>query len=171
MAVSRSLAFSTKIMLHLSCVNRTGFFPGLSLLITEWSLLLTKRIRIATHSSPSMIYGFLGIARYDHRLHALLPVTQGMTCPKVAKLMGDSVKTVQRWVKRFNGMPVSTSSGELSGNRISGVPTTLQLRTQPDRKCMETDPPLLYVQPLFLHLGRTDRCDCGTIPKMGRRLK
>lgn len=40
-------------------------------------------------------------ARYDHRLHAILLVAQGMTCPEVAARFGDSVRAVQRWVRRF----------------------------------------------------------------------
>lgn len=41
-------------------------------------------------------------ARYDHRLHGILLVAQGMTCPEVARLLGDSVRTVQYWLKRFD---------------------------------------------------------------------
>jgi transposase len=40
-------------------------------------------------------------ARYDHRLHAILLVAQGMTCPETAKALGDSTRTVQYWVHRF----------------------------------------------------------------------
>lgn len=40
-------------------------------------------------------------ARYDHRLHAVLLVAQGMTCPEAAKFLGDSTRTVQYWVHRF----------------------------------------------------------------------
>jgi transposase len=40
-------------------------------------------------------------ARYDHRLHAILLVAQGMTCPDVATLLGDSPRSVQYWVNRF----------------------------------------------------------------------
>lgn len=40
-------------------------------------------------------------ARYDHRLHAVLLVAQGMTCPEAAKLLGDSPRTVQYWIRRF----------------------------------------------------------------------
>lgn len=40
-------------------------------------------------------------ARYDHRLHGVLLVAQGMTCPQVGRLLGDSVRTVQYWVHRF----------------------------------------------------------------------
>lgn len=40
-------------------------------------------------------------ARYDHRLHALLLVAKGNTCQEAADLLGDSVRSVQTWVKRF----------------------------------------------------------------------
>jgi len=40
-------------------------------------------------------------ARYDHRLHAILLVAEGMSCPEVARLFGDSPRTVQTWVHRF----------------------------------------------------------------------
>jgi len=40
-------------------------------------------------------------ARYDHRLHAILLVAQGVTCPEVASLLGDAPRTVQYWVCRF----------------------------------------------------------------------
>ena len=40
-------------------------------------------------------------ARYDHRLHAILLVAQGMSCREVARLLGDSARTVQYWVQRF----------------------------------------------------------------------
>lgn len=40
-------------------------------------------------------------ARYDHRLHGVLLVAQGLTCPQVATLLGDATRTVQYWVKRF----------------------------------------------------------------------
>jgi transposase len=40
-------------------------------------------------------------ARYDHRLHAVLLVAQGVKCPEVAKLLGDSTRIVQYWVNQF----------------------------------------------------------------------
>ena len=40
-------------------------------------------------------------ARYDHRLHGLLLVAQGMSCQHVAHLLGDSPRTVQYWIRRF----------------------------------------------------------------------
>ena len=41
-------------------------------------------------------------SRYDHRLHALLMVGQGMSCAEVARWFGESVTTIERWVHRFN---------------------------------------------------------------------
>jgi len=40
-------------------------------------------------------------ARYDHRLHAVLLVAQGLSCRKVAQLLGDSPRAVAYWAKRF----------------------------------------------------------------------
>ncbi len=40
-------------------------------------------------------------ARYDHRLHALLLVAQGMSCRQAALYLGDSPRTVAYWVHRF----------------------------------------------------------------------
>src|SRR5882762_11725186 len=40
-------------------------------------------------------------SRYDHRLHGLLLVAQGMTCPEVARLLGDAPRSVEYWVGRF----------------------------------------------------------------------
>jgi transposase len=40
-------------------------------------------------------------SRYDHRLHGLLLVAQGLTCPAVAGLLGDAPRTVEYWVNTF----------------------------------------------------------------------
>ena len=40
-------------------------------------------------------------SRYDHRLHGVLLVAQGMSCPQVARLLGDGTRTVEYWVRRF----------------------------------------------------------------------
>jgi hypothetical protein len=42
-----------------------------------------------------------GEARYDHRLHGVLLVAQGMNCCRVAELLGDAPRTVEYWVRRF----------------------------------------------------------------------
>jgi len=41
-------------------------------------------------------------SRYDHRLHGVLLVAQGMTCPEVARLLGDSRRSVEYWVHRYD---------------------------------------------------------------------
>ncbi len=40
-------------------------------------------------------------SRYNHRLHGLLLVAQGMSGLEVARLLGDAPRTVQYWVRRF----------------------------------------------------------------------
>lgn len=41
-------------------------------------------------------------ARYDHRLHAVLLVAKGMSCPDVADYFGDSERTVRSWIRNYN---------------------------------------------------------------------
>lgn len=55
-------------------------------------------------------------SRYDHRLHGVLLVAQGMTSPQVAELLGDSPRTVVNWVQRFESEGLAgLSEGERSG--------------------------------------------------------
>ena len=60
-------------------------------------------------------------SRYDHRLHGVLLVAQGMTCPEAAKLLGDAPRTVENWVHEFEEMGLA---GLLEGER-SGRPRRL----------------------------------------------
>lgn len=60
-------------------------------------------------------------SRYDHRLHGVLLVAQGMTCPEAGKLLGDAPRTVGYWVHEFEEMGVA---GLLEGER-SGRPRRL----------------------------------------------
>ena len=46
-------------------------------------------------------------ARYDHRLHAVLMVAQGMSCRAVAGLLGDSPRIVAYWANRFEAEGLS----------------------------------------------------------------
>ena len=61
-------------------------------------------------------------SRYDHRLHGVLLVAQGLTCPEVAGLLGDAPRSVEYWVRRFeeDGL-AGLQEGERSGrpNRLS----------------------------------------------------
>ncbi len=40
-------------------------------------------------------------SRYDHRLHGVLLVSQGISCYQVAEWLGQDPRTIQRWVNRF----------------------------------------------------------------------
>lgn len=46
-------------------------------------------------------------ARYDHRLHALLLVAEGLSCREAARLLGDAPRTVELWVHRFEDLGLS----------------------------------------------------------------
>jgi len=55
-------------------------------------------------------------SRYDHRLHGVLLVAQGMTCPQVRGLLGDAPRSVEYWVRRFEGSGLAgLSEGQRSG--------------------------------------------------------
>ncbi len=41
-------------------------------------------------------------SKYDHRLHGILLVLQGLDCYKIAEMFGQDPTTIQRWVKNFN---------------------------------------------------------------------
>jgi transposase len=64
-----------------------------------------KPLKIA--DSPAIVLGLQDEihrseeSRYDHRLHGVLLVAQGMTCPEVARLLGDAPRSVEYWVGRF----------------------------------------------------------------------
>jgi transposase len=73
-------------------------------------------------------------SRYDHRLHGVLLVAQGMTCPRVAQLLGDSHHSVVNWVRRFEtegfaGLAEGQRSGRpsrLSDQQLAKVETALR---------------------------------------------
>src|SRR3984957_12409558 len=55
-------------------------------------------------------------SRYDHRLHGVLLVAQGLTCPDVARLLGDAPRSVEYWVHRYEREGLSgLTEGERSG--------------------------------------------------------
>ncbi len=82
-------------------------------------------------------------SRYDHRLHGLLLVTQGMSCGEVARLLGDAPRTVEYWVKRFE----RDGLGGLVDGERSGRPTRLQ------PKQIETIQKVLRDSPRSVGLG------------------
>jgi transposase len=76
-------------------------------------------------------------SRYDHRLHGVLLVCSGLSCYHVAGLLGQSPRTVQYWVKRFEKSGFAgLQDGEKPGRPTTFDATTLQrigkdLRQQP----------------------------------------
>src|SRR3954447_20996641 len=60
-------------------------------------------------------------SRYDHRLHGVLLVAQGMTCPEVARLLGEAPRSVEYWVHRFQ----QQGWGGLAEGERSGRPSRL----------------------------------------------
>lgn len=83
-------------------------------------------------------------SRYDHRLHGVLLVAQGMTCPEVARLLGDAPRTVEYWIHRFEekglagliegvrpGRPRRLSAKQLEeiGAALRKTPAALDLTT------------------------------------------
>ena len=72
--------------------------------------------------SPEIVFGLQDEirrseeSRYDHRLHGVLMVAQGMTCPNVSQMLGDSPRTVEYWVRRFEEKGLAgLTEGERSG--------------------------------------------------------
>ncbi len=73
-------------------------------------------------------------SRYDHRLHAVLLVAQGMRCPEVARLLGDAPRTVEYCVRRFEqeglgGLVEGDRAGRprrLSAEQIEEINTVLR---------------------------------------------
>ena len=85
-------------------------------------------MKALTISDPSVIV--LGLqdeirrnaeSRYDHRLHGVLLVAQGVNCCRVAELLGDAPRTVEYWVRRFEERGLA---GLQEGQR-SGRPSRL----------------------------------------------
>jgi transposase len=60
-------------------------------------------------------------SRYDHRLHGLLLVCQGFSCPEVSDILGDSPRIIEYWVNDFNDKGFA---GLLEGKR-TGRPSSI----------------------------------------------
>ena len=55
-------------------------------------------------------------SRYDHRLHGVLLVANGMSARQAASWLSESERTVQRWVSRFEEIGFAgLQEGERSG--------------------------------------------------------
>lgn len=79
-------------------------------------------------------------SRYDHRLHGVLLVAQGMTCPEVARLLGDAPRSVAYWVHRLDQQGLAgLTEGERHGrpSRLDdkhGKEINRVLRAKPERR-------------------------------------
>jgi transposase len=67
-------------------------------------------------------------ARYDHRLHGVLLVAQGMNCSQVAQLLGDAPRTVAYWVQKFEQKGLAA----LQEGTRSGRPSKLKAQQLAD---------------------------------------
>jgi transposase len=100
-----------------------------------------KRLTIA--DAPTIVLGLQDEirrseeSRYDHRLHGVLLVAQGMSCPEVSRLLGDSPRTVEYWVRRFEDRGLS---GLVEEER-SGRPRRLNDRQLEEIKAVLRQPP------------------------------
>lgn len=65
-------------------------------------------------------------SRYDHRLHGVLLVCSGKSCYEVAELFGQSPRTVQYWVDRFE----HSGFAGLEEHERPGRPTALDEATR-----------------------------------------
>ena len=73
-------------------------------------------------------------SRYDQRLHGVLLVAHGMTCPEVAALLGDAPRTVEYWIRGFEQKGLAAlREGERSGRprrlsekHLRGINTSLR---------------------------------------------
>jgi len=105
-------------------------------------------------------------SRYDHRLHGLLLISQGLDCYQAAEWLGQNPTTVQRWVHRFEQHGFA---GLEEGDR-SGRPSQLTAvqRAQADRDLRRSPRQFGYAQNLWdgrllaHHLHRTYGVHLGT---------
>jgi transposase len=66
-------------------------------------------------------------SRYDHKLHAVLLVAQGMSGHHVAQMLGDAPRTVAYWVTRFEERGFSGLTDEARPGRTPSIsPTQLK---------------------------------------------
>lgn len=64
-------------------------------------------------------------SRYQHRLHAVLLVAQGMDCRQVATLLGDSGARVETWVRQFETVGFAGLRDGATENGSSGFEAPL----------------------------------------------
>lgn len=104
-------------------------------------------------------------ARYDHRLHGILLACEGLSGYEIADLLGDSPRTVEYWINRFeeNGF-----SGLREGERTGRPPRINDEVLQQIGKDLRRSPrDFKYSQTLWdgkllsYHLGHTYNVELG----------
>ena len=78
--------------------------------------LLRKSLGVELRASAS--------ARFLHKLHCVLLVTNGMSSCGVADKFGESARSVQRWVKAFEAGGIETLRDEPHTGRTSRLPAS-----------------------------------------------
>ena len=73
-------------------------------------------------------------SRYDHRLHGLLLVCHGLSCPEVSKILGDSQRIIEYWVKDFNEKGFEGLREEKRSGRPSVIDGTILNNIDSDLK-------------------------------------
>jgi transposase len=76
------------------------------------------------------------VSRYDHRIHGLLLVAQGMSCHQVSDLLGAAPRTVAYWVRRFESSGLTGITDEekpgrprrLSEEQIQKIDAALRMQ-------------------------------------------
>jgi transposase len=77
-------------------------------------------------------------SRYNHRLHAILLIANGMKCSEVSSFLGDPERTVRRWIHRYNrygfpGLMEIDHLGRPSSLKIEQIEKiSSALQTKPD---------------------------------------
>lgn len=69
-------------------------------------------------------------SRYDHRLHAVLLVMSGMSCMEAGRLLGDSPRALQYWVKRFEEEGLAGLKEKEKPGRPSRLPVELMTKLE-----------------------------------------
>ena len=74
-------------------------------------------------------------SRYDHRLHAVLLVAQGMSGQHVAQVLGDAHRTVAYWVTRFEERGFLGLTNEAPPGRTPSISQTQLKETKVSCEC------------------------------------
>jgi transposase len=73
-------------------------------------------------------------SRYDHRLHGVFLLCQGFSCPEVSKILGDSPRIIEYWVKEFNENGFEGLREEKRSGRPSVIDDTILSNIDSDLK-------------------------------------